>query len=126
MMGRDIYFQIGNDKGESKRKAMVIDHQVNRRGQVQALVKVIETAGSDLGDEYKIGVSGGRHSIRGAIKDEYAQAHTLEQLATVRLRGIETVISEASKRVSIFDRETGSKPKMLRSGSLRADLNLIV
>jgi hypothetical protein len=35
MMGRDIYFQIGNDKGESKRKALVMDHQVNRRGQVQ-------------------------------------------------------------------------------------------
>jgi len=48
---------------------------------VQAVVKVIETAGSDLGDEYKIGVSGGKHSIRGAIKDEYAQAHNLEQLA---------------------------------------------
>ena len=60
-------------------------------------------------------------------------------LRTVRLRGMETGISEASKRVSIFsfatqggkrvsifDRGTGSKPEMLRSGSLRADLNLIV
>ena len=28
--------------------------------------------------------------------------------------------------VSIFDRETGSKPERLRSGSLRADLSLIV
>ena len=33
---------------------------------------------------------------------------------------------EASKRVPIFDRGTGSKPKRLRSGSLQADLNLIV
>ena len=48
---------------------------------MQSVVKVIKTAGSDLGDEYRIGVSGGKHSIRGAIKDDYAQAHTLEQLA---------------------------------------------
>ena len=33
---------------------------------------------------------------------------------------------EASKRVPIFDRETGTKPEMLRSGFLQADLNLIV
>ena len=33
---------------------------------------------------------------------------------------------EASKRVPIFDRGTGSKPEMLRSGSLQADLSLIV
>jgi hypothetical protein len=33
---------------------------------------------------------------------------------------------EASKQVPIFDRGTGSKPEMLRSGSLPADLNLIV
>ena len=51
-----------------------------------------------------------------------------------------TGISEASKRVpifsfatqggkqvnSIFDRGTGSKPERLRSGSLQADLSLIV
>jgi len=53
--------------------------------------------------------------------------------ATVRLRGIRTGISEASKRVSylqaseyIFDRGTGSKPERLRSSSLQADLSLIV
>jgi hypothetical protein len=33
---------------------------------------------------------------------------------------------EASKRVPIFDSGTGSKPARLRSGSLRADLSLIV
>ena len=32
----------------------------------------------------------------------------------------------ASKRVPIFDRGTGSKPERLRSGSLQADLSLIV
>ena len=61
-------------------------------------------------------------------------------LSTVRLRGKGTSISEASKRVPIFpllpreaskwvpifDRGTGSKPEMLRSVFLRADLNLIV
>ena len=77
MVGRDIYFHIGNNKGEGKRKAMVMEHQVNRRGQVQAVVNGTETAGNDHGDEYKIGVSGGKHGIRGEIKDEYAQAHTL-------------------------------------------------
>ena len=59
---------------------------------------------------------------------------------TVRVRSLETGGSEASKRVSIFSfatqggkqvsfyfrQGTGSKPEMLRSGSLRADLNLIV
>ena len=45
---------------------------------------------------------------------------------TVRLREMKTGISEASKRVSIFDRETGSKPERLRSGFLQADLSLIV
>jgi len=52
---------------------------------------------------------------------------------------METGISEASKRVSIFsfatqggksvsifDRETGSEPERLRSGFLQADLSLIV
>ena len=63
----------------------------------------------------------------------------LEQ-STLRHPGIGTGISEASKRVPIFfpllsreaskrvpifDRGTGSKPEMLRSGSLQADLNLI-
>jgi hypothetical protein len=33
---------------------------------------------------------------------------------------------EASKRVPIFDRGTGSKPERLRSGFLQADLSLIV
>ena len=33
---------------------------------------------------------------------------------------------EASKRVPIFDRGTGSKPARLRSGFLQADLSLIV
>ena len=33
---------------------------------------------------------------------------------------------EASKRVPIFDRGTGSKPARLKSGSLQADLSLIV
>ena len=33
---------------------------------------------------------------------------------------------EASKRVPIFDRGTGSKPERLRSCSLQADLSLIV
>jgi hypothetical protein len=33
---------------------------------------------------------------------------------------------EASKRVPIFDRGTGSKPERLRSGSQQADLSLIV
>ena len=33
---------------------------------------------------------------------------------------------EASKQVPVFDRETGSKPERLRSGSLQADLSLIV
>ena len=33
---------------------------------------------------------------------------------------------EASKRVPIFDRRTGSKAERLRSGSLQADLSLIV
>ena len=33
---------------------------------------------------------------------------------------------EASKRFSIFDRGTGSKPERLRSGFLQADLSLIV
>ena len=33
---------------------------------------------------------------------------------------------EASKSVSIFDRETGSEPERLRSGFLQADLSLIV
>ena len=33
---------------------------------------------------------------------------------------------EASKLVPTFERETGSKPKGLRSGSLQADLSLIV
>ena len=33
---------------------------------------------------------------------------------------------EASKRVPIFDRGTWSKPEMLKSGSLQADLILIV
>jgi len=61
---------------------------------------------------------------------------------TVRHRGIGTGISEAraskrvpifpflpreaSKRVPIFDRGTGSKPERLKSGSLPADLRLIV
>ena len=45
---------------------------------------------------------------------------------TVRLGGMGTGISEASKRVPIFDRGTGSKPERLRSGSLQADLSLIV
>ena len=63
-----------------------------------------------------------------------------KQPIRVRLRGMGTGISEASKSVPIFsfatqggkqassyfDRGTGSKPEMLRSGSLRADLNLIV
>ena len=48
---------------------------------MQAVVKVISTAGKDLGDEYKMQVSGGLHSIRGAIKGNYTEAHTLEQLA---------------------------------------------
>ena len=34
--------------------------------------------------------------------------------------------TEASKRAPIFDRGTGSKPSRLRSGSLQADLSLIV
>ena len=33
---------------------------------------------------------------------------------------------EASKRVSIFDKGTGSKPERLKSGFLQADLSLIV
>ncbi len=33
---------------------------------------------------------------------------------------------EASKRVSIFESGTGSKPERLRSGSMQADLSLIV
>ena len=33
---------------------------------------------------------------------------------------------EASKSVSIFDRETGSEPERLRSDFLQADLSLIV
>jgi hypothetical protein len=33
---------------------------------------------------------------------------------------------EASKRVPIFDRGPGSQPERLRSGSLQADLSLIV
>ena len=47
---------------------------------------------------------------------------------TVRSRGMGTGISEASKRVPIFDRGTGSKPERLRSGFkfLQADLSLIV
>ena len=45
---------------------------------------------------------------------------------TVRLRGMGTGISEASKRVPIFDRGTGSKPERLRSDFLQADLSLIV
>ena len=48
-----------------------------------AVVKVIETAGTDLGDEYNMQVSGGQHSIRGAIKGNYTEAHTLEQLPQV-------------------------------------------
>ena len=59
------------------------------------------------------------------------------KMNTVRLREMKTGISEASKRVSIFsfatqggvsifDRETGSKPERLRSGFLQADLSLIV
>jgi hypothetical protein len=57
----------------------------------------------------------------------------------VRLRGMGTGISEASKRVPIFsfatqggkrvpifDRGTGSKSERLRSGFLQADLSLIV
>ena len=61
-------------------------------------------------------------------------------VSTVRLGGIGTGISEAareflffpllpreaSKRVPIFDRGTRSKPARLRSGSLQADLSLIV
>ena len=55
-------------------------------------------------------------------------------LDTVRHGGTGTGISvffallarEASKRVPIFDRGTGSKPERLRSGSLQADLTLIV
>jgi hypothetical protein len=81
MMGRDIHIHIGNDKGEGERKIMVMDYQVNRRGQAQAVVKVIQTAGKDLGEEYKMQVSGGRHSIRGAIAGNYPGARTLEQLA---------------------------------------------
>ena len=46
--------------------------------------------------------------------------------STVRLRGMGTGISEASKSVPIFDRGTGSKPERLRSGFLQADLSLIV
>ena len=68
MMGRDIHINIGNGKSEGKRKIMVTDYQVSRRGQVQAVVKLIQTAGEDLGEEYKMQVSGGRHSIRGAIE----------------------------------------------------------
>ena len=34
--------------------------------------------------------------------------------------------TEGARRVSIFDRETGSKTERLRSGSLQADLSLIV
>ena len=59
---------------------------------------------------------------------------------TVRHRGMGTGISEASKRVPIFSfatqggkqassyfqQGTGSKPERLRSGSLQADLSLIV
>ena len=46
--------------------------------------------------------------------------------AIVRHGGIGTGISEAGKRVPIFDRGTGSKPERLRSDSLQADLSLIV
>ena len=74
-MGRGIHIHVGNDKSEGKRKIMVTDYQVRRRGQVQAVVKVIPTAGKYLGEEYKMQVSGGRHSIRGAIKGNYPEAH---------------------------------------------------
>ena len=64
----------------------------------------------------------------------------MKRSGTVRHRGIETGISEASKSVPIFsfatqeaskrdpifDRGTGSKPEGLRSGSLQTDLGLIV
>ena len=80
-MGRDIHISMGNGKSEGKRKIMVTDYQVSRRGQVQAVVKVIQTAGEDLGEEYKMQVSGGRHSIRGAFEGNYPEARTLEQLA---------------------------------------------
>ena len=33
MMGRDIHIHIGNGKSEGKRKVMVTDYQVSRRGQ---------------------------------------------------------------------------------------------
>jgi hypothetical protein len=36
------------------------------------------------------------------------------------------LLREASKRVPIFDRGTGSKPERLRSSSLQAGLSLIV
>ena len=49
---------------------------------------------------------------------------SLIQFVTAESMG--TGISEASKRVPIFDRETGSQPERLRSGSLQADLSLIV
>ena len=58
-----------------------------------------------------------------------AQAPRFFVQVTVRNREIGTGISEASKRVPIFDRGTGSKPERLRSesGSLQADdLSLIV
>ena len=62
------------------------------------------------------------------------------KVSTVRHRGMETGISEASKRVSVFSfatqggkqvsfhfrQRTGSKPERLRSGFLQADLSLIV
>ena len=40
--------------------------------------------------------------------------------------GVNLLPREASKWVPIFDRGTGSKPERLRSGSLQADLSLIV
>ena len=75
-------------------------------------------------------VSIGRQAFIGAINVQ----------RTVRNRGIRTGISEArkrvpifpflpreaSKRVPIFDRGTGSKPARPRSGFLQADLSLIV
>ena len=57
----------------------------------------------------------------------------ISRLRTVRHRGMGTGISEANKRVPIFESGTGSiesgtgsKLERLRTGSLQADLSLIV
>jgi len=73
-----------------------------------------------------------RETVRSAVIEFSLQYDSLRGIGTgisevsKRVHIFPLLPSQSSKRVPIFGRGTGSKPERLRSGSLQADLSLIV